>query len=352
MTHEMSKLMMELTQKEYRAKIILQQRGKVKYTIEGKLETDGEVIDTLRPDISTHFASILSNNLNLLIEQYVKDSVSKSFLPAYSQQTSAMHQDILGTEILNVKKDSITWQTEAARSQEALIRELEHSVRILSDQVKFLTMNASTLSAAHHRLPTTQPAAYTTQATTKSYSQPTQPTSIHGSWYSSSTIAAPQASHLIAPPPPPPAPASQHSPPTQPQREEWDDTYLSVLSTQDPKQLRELLARSNPEIVMPLNGPGPLSVLRLIQQLAATVGETPPVGESLKSALWWLQRAATVLNINEPLISPYVARVVPNVKAMLNTIKQRLSILPGPPQLMDSVRTISDIQDTLTRKQA
>ncbi|KAI6019658.1 hypothetical protein F5J12DRAFT_889955 [Pisolithus orientalis] len=224
-----------------------------------------------------------------------------------------MHQDILGrTDILNVKKDSITWQTEAARSQD-----------------------------------------------------PTQPASIHGSWYSSPTIAAPQASHPIAPPPPPPAPASQRSPPTQPQREEWDDTYLSVLSTQDPKQLRELLARSNPEIVMPLNGPGPLSqavILTLLRRLAATVGETPP----------WLQRAATVLNINvgfsaimwtylrssgsfvltqESLISPYVTRVVPNVKAMLNTIEQRLSILPGPPQLMDSVRTISDIQDTLTRKQ-
>lgn len=75
----------------------------------------------LRPDISNHFASILSTNLNPLIERYVKDTVSKSFVPAYSQQTSAMHQDILRemrTEILNVKKDSMTWQTEAARSQE------------------------------------------------------------------------------------------------------------------------------------------------------------------------------------------------------------------------------------------
>lgn len=75
----------------------------------------------LRPDISTHFASMLSANFNPLIERYVKDSVSKTFLPAYSQQTAAMHQDILRemrAEILNVKKDSITWQTEAARSQE------------------------------------------------------------------------------------------------------------------------------------------------------------------------------------------------------------------------------------------
>lgn len=92
--------------------------------------------------------------------------------------------------------------------------------------------------------------------------------------------------------------------------------------------------------------------------------------EAFKSALWWLQRAATVLNINvrrslirpdvkvsqwalfqEPLISPYIARVVPNVKAMLNTTKQRLAILPGGPQLVDSARTITEIQDVLARKQ-
>lgn len=355
-------------------------RGLTQY-IQNSLPVEMEKL-LLRPDISTHFASILSNNLNPLIERYVKESVSKTFLPAYSQQTSAMHQDILRemrTEILNVKKDSMTWQTEAARSQEALIRELEHSVRVLSDQVKFLTMNASNLSTVHHRvvgggspvpsvasmtsiaaqplhrqqLPATQSAAYSTQAAAPSYSQATQAASIHGPWYSP-TLAAPQASHPIAPPPPPPAPASQRSPPTHPQPEEWDDKYLSVLSTQDPKQLRELLAQSNPEVIMPLKGPGPLSqavVLTLLHRLAATVGETPPVDEAFKSALWWLQRAATVLNINEPLISPYVARVVPSVRAMLNTTKQRLSILPGPPQLMDSVRMISDIQDTLTRKQ-
>ncbi|KAG6331224.1 hypothetical protein ID866_7865 [Astraeus odoratus] len=355
-------------------------RGLTEY-IQNNLPIEMEKL-LLRPDISSHFASILSTNLNPLIERYVKDSVSKTFLPAYSQQTSAMHHDILRemrAEILNVKKDSITWQTEAARSQEALIRELEHSVRVLSDQVKFLTMNASNLSASHHRvasggspvpsvpsiasitsqplrqqLPATQQVSYSSQPTSTSYPQQTPPAPMHGPWYSSPNIAAPQASHPLAPPPPPPPPqATQKSPPSQP--EEWDDTYLSVLSTQDPKQLRELLARSNPEIVMPLNGPGPLSqavILTLLHRLAAIVGETPPVDEAFKSALWWLQRAASVLNINEPLISPYVARVVPNVKAMLNSIKQRLSILPGSPQLMDSVRTISEVQDTLGRKQA
>ncbi|KAF8558471.1 hypothetical protein OG21DRAFT_1405181 [Imleria badia] len=347
-------------------------RGLTEY-IQNNLPVEIEKL-MLRPDISNHFASILSTNLNPLIERYVKDTVSKTFVPAYSQQTSAMHQDILRemrTEILNVKKDSMTWQTEAARSQESLIRDLEHSVRVLSDQVKFLTMNTTNLhrlpsstspmsnipsmpSQSLHRqanLPPSTQAVYATQPLT-GYTQQTQAPPIHGSWYSSPNIAAPQASHPIAPPPPPPPLASQRSPPVQ--SEEWDDTYLAVLGTQDPKQLRELLARSNPEIVMPLNGPGPLSqavILTLLHRLAGIVGETPPVDEAFKSALWWLQRAATVLNINEPLISPYIARVVPNVKAMLNTTKQRLAILPGGPQLVDSARTIAEIQDILVRKQ-
>lgn len=110
-----------------------------------------------------------------------------------------------------------------------------------------------------HRQPNLPPStqsAYTAQPLS-SFAQQTQVPPIHGAWYSSPNIAAPQASHPIAPPPPPPLPSSQRSPATQ--SEEWDDTYLAVLGTQDSKQLRELLARSNPEIVMPLNGPGPLS---------------------------------------------------------------------------------------------
>lgn len=52
--------------------------------------------------------------------------------------------------------------------------------------------------------------------------------------------------------------------------------------------------------------------------------------------------------MQDPLISPYVARVVPSVQQMLNTTKQRLSIIPGPP--IETTRTISEIQDILSRK--
>ncbi|KAG1835694.1 hypothetical protein EV424DRAFT_1358313 [Suillus variegatus] len=333
----------------------------------------------LRPDISSHFASILSTNLNPLIERYIKDAVTKNIIPTYSQQTSAMHQDILRemrAEILNVKKDSMSWQTEAARSQESLIRDLEHSVRMLSDQVKFLSLNSaanhriatgsspvpsvsnmSSMSQGMHRsqnLPpaTTQAPVYGSQSL-GSFSQQPQPSQMHthATWYPS-TIAAPQASHPIAPPqPPPPPPLSQRSPPAQ--HDAWEDTYMAVLGTQDPKQLRELLARSSPEVVMPMDRKGPLSmavILSILHRLATIIAETPPVDEAFKSSLWWMQRTATVLNINEPLIAPYVARVVPNVKATLNTTKQRLTILPGGPQTMDAARTISEILDILGRK--
>jgi hypothetical protein len=133
----------------------------------------------------------------------------------------------------------------------------------------------------------------------------------------------------------------------------WDDTYLNVLGTQDLRQLRELMARSNPEVVMPLKGQSPLSqavILTLVHRLAGAIGESAPVDESFKSSMWWLQRAATVLNTNDPLIAPYTARVIPSVQAMLNTTKQRIAILPGGSQVLETARAISEVQEVLSHK--
>lgn len=160
---------------------------------------------------------------------------------------------------------------------------------MLSDQVKFLSLN----SAASHRMATSSSPApsisgvgsmnqgvhraqnlppATTQAPPVysgqplgSFTQPQQPSQMHPTWYPS-TIAAPQASHPIAPPQPPPLPlSSQRTPPAQ--LDAWDDTYMAVLGTQDPKQLRELLARSTPEVVMPLDRKGPLSMAVILSIL-------------------------------------------------------------------------------------
>ena len=66
--------------------------------------------------------------------------------------------------------------------------------------------------------------------------------------------------------------------------------------------------------------------------------------------MWWLQRAAQVLNTNDPLIAPYIARVLPSVQAMLNTTKQRIAILPGGSQVLETARAISDVQEVLSHK--
>jgi hypothetical protein len=83
-----------------------------------------------------------------------------------------------------------------------------------------------------------------------------------------------QTSYLLVPPSHLlPAPQRQASPPVG-LSEEWDNIYLAVLSTQDPRQLRELLSRSNPEVVLPLNGAGPLSqvaVLTLLHRVSSRI---------------------------------------------------------------------------------
>lgn len=75
----------------------------------------------LRPDISSHFAHILSSNLTPLIERNVKEAVTKTFIPIYSQQSSAMHQDLLRelrSEIHSLKSELTAWQSDAFRNQE------------------------------------------------------------------------------------------------------------------------------------------------------------------------------------------------------------------------------------------
>jgi len=132
--------------------------------------------------------------------------------------------------------------------------------------------------------------------------------------------------------------------------EDWDERYLTVLSEQDLSRLRALLARSNPEVVMPLNSTPPLSqavIMTLVHRLAVAIGETPSADESFNSMLWWLQRAASVSNPSDSWISGYVQKVVPSVLRALNSTKQRLRTLPSGPQAADTIRTIEDVQEIL-----
>lgn len=170
----------------------------------------------------------------------------------------------------------------------------------MSDQVKFLTLNSTTsiVNTSHQARsspapstsgnisqllrhpnlpPVNQPQTSYQQPLQQQYQQQQQqqqqpPT--HAPWFTSN-IVAPQASHPTAPPPvPAQAPQQQmmrQSPPVQ--NEEWDDTYLAVLGSQDSRQLRELLARSNPDAIMPMKGNGPLSqavVLTLVHRVRSS----------------------------------------------------------------------------------
>ncbi|KAH9842849.1 uncharacterized protein C8Q71DRAFT_224221 [Rhodofomes roseus] len=321
----------------------------------------------LRPEISSQIARNVSNAVSPVIERQVKETVTKNLIQVYQQQSNMMHQELsreIHNEIMGLKQDVKGWQEAAFRSQEGMIRELDQTVRSLAEQMRLLTHNSVAPSRTspsgtanqsqglsqllrQQSMPATVPQPpYAGQHGPFQQSQ-MQPAPMHQPWFSH-PIAAPQASHPTAPPPLPQQPL-RTSPPTQ--TEEWDDTYLAVLGTQDIRQLRELLARSNPDVIMPLKGPGPLSqavVLTLVHRLSGIVGETSPLDESFKISMWWLQRASSTLNSSDPLISPYVARVLPSVQQMLNTTKSRLSIIPGPP--IEATRTISEIQDILSRK--
>ncbi|KAF9452878.1 hypothetical protein P691DRAFT_803161 [Macrolepiota fuliginosa MF-IS2] len=342
-----------------------------------------------RPDISNHLAHVLATNLTPIIERHVKDAIAKTFIPVYSQQASAMHQELLrelGGEIHSVKSELTAWQNEAFRSHDAAIRELEHTVRTLSDQVKFLSLN--TTGSIHHLPPSSQshnspgslapvqgphgqshlrqqqniqsvnPSAQTyphpypqQQQSAPAPAPHQQPPAMHNTWFPP-TIAAPQASHPATIPQPPPAqqPQERSTPPIKP--DEWDEVYLGVLQTQDAAKLQDLLVHTNPDLIMPLSGPCLVSqavILTLVHRLSAVVGETQPGDESIKNSLWWLQRAVAVLRPDDKLIIDFIPRVVPNVQQLLITTKQRLGILPGP-STIDAVRNISDIQDVLRRK--
>ncbi|KAI0306774.1 hypothetical protein B0F90DRAFT_1808391 [Multifurca ochricompacta] len=308
----------------------------------------------LRPDVSNHVARTFSSAITPIIERHVKEAITKTLIPAYTAQSSSMHQELsreIHAEMLNIKKEVISWQSEALRGQESMIRELEQSVRTLSDQIKFLSINIGT--PFQQPQVRNSPGPVTGAGTMVPFGQQPPfrhagpPVNVNVPQMAVVPVGYPrsQASHPALPPP------TQQTPPAP--SEEWDDTYLAVLGTQDLRQLRELLARSNPEVVMPLKGSSPLSqavILTLVHRLAGAIGESAPVDESFKSSMWWLQRAATVLNTNDPLIAPYTARVLPSVQAMLNTTKQRIAILPGGPQVLETARSISEIQDVLSHK--
>jgi hypothetical protein len=75
----------------------------------------------LRPDVSSHVARTFSSAITPIIERHVKEAITKTLIPAYTAQSSAMHQELsreIHAEMLNIKKEVIAWQSDALRGQE------------------------------------------------------------------------------------------------------------------------------------------------------------------------------------------------------------------------------------------
>jgi len=280
-----------------------------------------------------------------------------------------MHQDLsreIHSEILNLKKEVVTWQSDALKGTENLIRDMEQSIRGLSEQVKALTSQVSASTAAHAR--TSTPRSNLTESTTvvsdyshmgKSSAPPMPsgntsflpPYSQPSSW-----VNAPMPPPIQQPLGPPPQtllpvniPQQQHV--QQPRHDDWDDTFLNVLGLHDQAKLRELLSRTPPDVAMPSGQPSPLSqtvILALIHRLALSLTELSPADEAFKTQLWWLQRTAYSLNPNDNIIAPYIGRVLQTAVSTLNTTAQRLNVLPGGPSLVEASNLIGQIQQSLS----
>lgn len=166
---------------------------------------------------------------------------------------------------------------------------MEHTLRNLSDQVKLLSMNFSIGASqphGHHqvRVPASPPGssgsmghpplpAHMRQPVgpqMQSYPGAVgvydrQPPAQAQGWYQ-------QPSMANQPTPPSTSTQAVNLPTSSSKADEWEEIFMTVLTSQDLRQLQELLARSNPEVILPSNGKAPLSqavILTLVHRVRA-----------------------------------------------------------------------------------
>jgi hypothetical protein len=75
----------------------------------------------IRGDLSNQIAKSFSSALNPILERQVTDSINNTLIPAYSAETAAMHREIsreLRSEVMNLKKEVTSWQSDALRGHE------------------------------------------------------------------------------------------------------------------------------------------------------------------------------------------------------------------------------------------
>ena len=75
----------------------------------------------LRPSISNHYASLLTQTLMPVLERQIKDTLSSAFLQFHAQHSANLQQEMmreLRNELSVIKSDLGSWHGEALRSQE------------------------------------------------------------------------------------------------------------------------------------------------------------------------------------------------------------------------------------------
>lgn len=75
----------------------------------------------LRPSISNHYASLITQAIMPVLERQVKDTLSATFSQIHSQHSSNLQQELmreLRTELSTIQSDLGSWHKEAMRSQD------------------------------------------------------------------------------------------------------------------------------------------------------------------------------------------------------------------------------------------
>lgn len=172
---------------------------------------------------------------------------------------------------------------------QSLIREMDQTIRSLTDQVKSLSLQVSQVNA-RASTPRTEPtpSEYLQQQHLRQAGAPPSSTSSYLPTYSqpqnngwnNSTLPSnvqqplgppPMISSIVNVPPP----AQPQAPAPAPVRvEDWDSTFLGTLGQNDQKQIRDLLSRTPPDVVLPVGQLSPLSqtvILALIHRVSVSL---------------------------------------------------------------------------------
>lgn len=288
--------------------------------------------------------------------------MQNSVLPQYQTLAQEMLDELyreMSSEMIGLKKEVISWQSSALESQEvsddeshlwvwsdsdhqALIRDMDSSIRTLSAKVEALT---SLLAS-----PQPPPAQYYNGGVSDHQPSGPPPLQSHlrpqpppqpqqapvptqvAPWHSSSSTSS-----LSSTPPVPPFMTNMNNVaermilesgshlgqnqniPAQSQQQgrqsggsgrNWDQEFVDVLMTKDGGvALRRLLKSAPIDTVLPTGGTktpmNGLWILALIFQLAShtVLGEH---GEDADTCIWWLQRAVSVLQHQVRACSPVV----------------------------------------------